>query len=104
MKTKKTAAKPVAKPRKRTKSSVQEPDTILHSRPSMGDPDREQELPIEDELPDLDNDTVHKTVRPDGPVLEDDDLDDELVLEHQTDRDEDVSEDSPLHVGHYAGR
>src|SRR5262245_51517931 len=78
-----------------TKSDAAE--THVTARPSMGDPDREQDLPIDRELPDLDNETVHKTARPVSPhILEDDDLEDEVAQEHQTDRDEDVSEGNPL--------
>ncbi|MEO5763269.1 MAG: hypothetical protein ABIR28_13265 [Vicinamibacteria bacterium] len=93
----------VVKSKKSAKNKV-DPDTPMHARPSLGDPDREQDLPMDGQLPDLDNDTVHKTARPDGPILEDDNPNDELAEEHQTDRDEDVSEGNPLHVGHYAGR
>lgn len=76
----------------------------IHARPSIGDPDRIQEFPEVPNLPDLDNETVHKTERPEGPLLEDDDPNDELAAEHQSDRNEDVSESNPLHVGHFAGR
>jgi len=75
-----------------------------HTRPSIGDPEREQVLPRDGDLPDLDNETVHKTERPDGAVLLDDDLDGELAEELEEDRREDVSESNPLHVGHYVGR
>ena len=75
-----------------------------HARPSIGDPEREQMLPVDGDLPDLDNETVHKTQRPEGAVLPDDDLDDELPVEREEDRREDVSESNPLHVGHFVGR
>ncbi len=73
-------------------------------RPSMGDPEREQMLAADGGLPDLVNETVHKTERPEGAILEDDDLDDELAKEHEEDRREDVSESNPLHVEHFVGR
>lgn len=90
---------------KKRPAKTDEPAVHATARPSMGDPDLEQELPVDSELPDLDNETVHKTARPDSPhILEDDALEDEVAQEHQTDRDEDVSEGNPLHVGHYVGR
>jgi hypothetical protein len=92
MKTKVTTA-----PRKSARAKA---PAIIHARPSMGDPGLEQDLPDDPELPDLDNETVHKTQRPTGAILEDDDLDDYLAEEHHTDRDEDVGENSPLHAGH----
>ncbi len=61
-------------------------------------------LPDDGDLPDLDNETVHKTQRPEGAVLLDDELDDELAEEREEDRREDVSESNPLHVGHFIGR
>lgn len=100
MKTKKTTAGL----RKGSPSGKARAAAPLHTRPSIGDPDREQSIADDGDLPDLDNETVHKTERPNRAVLEDDDLDDELAQEHQTDRDEDVSEGSPLHVGHSPGR
>ena len=75
-----------------------------HARPSIGDPELEQMLPADGELPDLDNETVHKTQRPEGAILPDDDLDDEPAEESEVDRREDVSESNPLHVGHFVGR
>jgi len=75
-----------------------------HARPSIGDPEREQKVPDDGDLPDLDNETVHKTERPAGAVLEDDELDDELAEEREEDRREDVTESNPLHVGHFVGR
>jgi len=70
----------------------------------MGDPERERMLPADGDLPNLDSETVHKTERPEGAIIEDDELDDELAEEHAEDRREDVSESNPLHVGHYVGR
>ncbi len=101
MKTKKTTAKGL---RKATPAKDKAAVLHTHARPSIGDPEREQMLPAEGELPDLDNETVHKTERPEGAVLLDDDLDDELAEELEEDRREDVSESNPLHVGHYVGR
>ena len=74
------------------------------ARPSIGDPELEQMLPDDGDLPDLDNETVHKTQRPEGAILPDDDLDDEPAEESEVDRREDVSESNPLHVGHFVGR
>ena len=102
MKTKKTTAMGLRKasPPNKGKTTV----SHTHARPSIGDPEREQMLPSDGDLPDLDNETVHKTERPEGAVLIDDDLDDELAEELEDDRREDVSESNPLHVGHYVGR
>jgi hypothetical protein len=66
--------------------------------------ERLQDLQDDPALPDLDNETVHRTARPDHAILEDDEADDELAQEGQGDRREDVSEGNPLHVGHYVGR
>ncbi len=72
--------------------------------PAVPDVERLQEFQDDPALPDLDNETVHKTARPDHAILEDDEGDDELAHEGQDDRREDVSEGNPLHVGHYVGR
>jgi len=102
MKTKKTIS---TKLRKSSPPPGSEPALPhRHARPSIGDPEREQMLPADGDLPDLDNETVHKTQRPEGAVLPDDDLDDELAEEREEDRREDVSESNPLHVGHFVGR
>ncbi|MBK5255779.1 MAG: hypothetical protein JJE39_07090 [Vicinamibacteria bacterium] len=102
MKTKKTTAKGLRKGTSPGKGQTTAPDHPV--RPSMGDPEREQMLPADGDLPDLGNETVHKTERPEGAILEDDDLDDELAEEHAEDRREDVTESNPLHVGHFVGR
>jgi hypothetical protein len=100
----KTMTKKSGGARKAPSAAKAETQVRIHSRPSIGDPEREQELPENPDLPDLDNETVHKTERPEGAILVDDDSDDELVQEHLEDRDEDVSEDKPLRVGHFEGR
>jgi len=102
MKTKKTIS---TKLRKSSPPRESEPATPhRHARHSILDPELEQMLPADGDLPDLDNETVHKTERPEGAVLPDDDLDDELAAELEEDRREDVSESNPLHVEHFVGR
>jgi hypothetical protein len=71
-----------------------------HVRPSIGDPDQIQEFPPVSDLPDLDNETVHKTERPVGAILEDDDRDDQLADERNEEREEDVTANKPLRVDH----
>jgi len=101
----KTKTNKTPTPRLRKSSPSQKSATVVsprHARPSIGDPELEQMLPADGELPDLDNETVHRTERPEGAILEDDDLDDEVATERQEERDEDVSESNPLRVGHLA--
>ncbi len=108
MKTKTRTNQPFPTSTRLRKSSLSAKDVQALSqskaRPSLGDAEREQMFPEESELPDLDNETVHRTARPEGAILEDDELDDELAQEHQEERDEDVRESNPLHVGHFVGR
>ncbi len=102
MKTQKTNTTRLRKGSKPDKGGTGVPHR--RARPSIGDPGKEQMLPGDVALPDLGNETVHKTERPEGAVLEDDDLDDELAEEREEDRREDVTESNPLHVGHFVGR
>jgi hypothetical protein len=98
-----TTRKPTRAAQLKTGAKATTDPTRRRPSPSPGDPEREELLEGEAEWPALDNDTVRRTARPDGSVIPDDDIDDE-AQEQQEERDEDVREGNPLHIGHFAGR